>query len=371
MDEPTWILEELSGQKRRLALSGYLLPLADGVAWRGAQRRSKTHYPGSSEATIQVLGPDEGEGQFAFRLDRRRMGGADDVGRQVDYARVSSSAGVRFAGLSLAGEETIRTPLQLWELLDSIRMGGQEVEVTWSAFTRRGLLAEAQAKPRHEDLIEVVLSFDWTGRGLSRGTVSTPFDWRGPTANLRQIMQGIADLLAAPGRIAADWLEQANAAVAQLQTGVDAFSAVVDEYLALGDAGRDLLGNLASLGSVLSTSSVAFAELLETEIGTLVGSEDLSVVSGGGAIVAKGQDFARQIKEQAEKIRREALALLGGDDVVAVEIAVQGATLQQYAAAYYRDPSAWTKIARYNGKSSPTLEAGEIIAIPVFSWPGA
>ena len=48
-----------SGQKRRITLTGYCLPLVEGVAWRGTQRRSKTYYPGSPEATIQVLGPEE------------------------------------------------------------------------------------------------------------------------------------------------------------------------------------------------------------------------------------------------------------------------------------------------------------------------
>lgn len=365
MSDPAFIIEELAGPRRRLELSGWCLPLADASpSWRGEQRRQVTRYPGSPVATIQVLGPMDSPGSYRFRFDRRRLGGSDDAGRQATYALWSDAAGVR----SSVVPEALREPLAVADVLDRVWRSGQEVQVSWGVFVRRGLLASIEVVPRHEALIEVVLGFEWGSRGDEvPASVSPPFDFRMPERSIRQLLADFADQLARPARFVADLLEEANGYVLQVESGVEALTGVLDEYTDLSTAGRDVLGNVVGIAGTIREAAVGLSFALERDLSALCGDDDAGAALAAGAVVNTGQDLARQIAEQAALIRAEVLALFGGDDLLAVEIAPAGATLQQYAAAYYGDPARWPTIASYNGLSSPSLSLGEIVAIPSLS----
>lgn len=350
---PAFVIEEKSGQKRRLTLTGGCLPLV-GAGWRGRMRTVRSSYPGNPEATVQVLGPEEEPSSFSLRLDRAKMGGGTDA------RLIGGVPGVRL-------DEGLYVPLDLVEVLDSIRQSGQELEVTWSSFVRRGILESLETRPMHELFIDVTLTFQWHAVGdFVPATISEDFDFRNPAMTLRQLLAQFADLLAAPVRFAQEIMDELNAAVLQIESALTAYTSILDEVGDLADSGRDFINNIIGLAGTITEAAQTLAVRLEIDPGAASSSEDQGEIMLAAGVVNGGQDTARQMQEQAELIKREAMALFEGDDVLAVELAFDGATLQQYAQTYYGDASQWTQIAGYNQFSSPRLSAGEIVVIPRF-----
>ena len=83
-------------------------------------------------------------------------------------------------------------------------------------------------------------------------------------------------------------------------------------------------------------------------------------------MVVTGQETALRMQEQAELLMKQLLALYQGDDILGVEMAYAGASLQRYAQKWYGDSGAWPQLARYNGLSAPVLDPGTVVVIPRF-----
>ena len=351
---PAFIVEELSGAQRRLTFTGHSLPLAEGARWETKQRRKKQWYPGNPEATVQVLGPEEGPSTFTLMLDYRWLGG----GSQEVYLEYGS------ATIAWTGFGAQNDPLALGNLLADIARGGQELKVTWGPMVRRGML-DVTVEPRNELVVQVVLSFDWHAKDDPIAFLaSPPFDFHGPEQSLLGLIKGFADLLAAPGRVAAEFLDQVNGALGQVESAVQAYSKMLDTYENLATAGRDAIQNCLGIVGTMLEGITNLISFLDVDASAITGSDDQAQVWLGAGITGTGQDQALQMAAQAKLARKELLNLFGGEDVVGVEVAYAGATLQKYAATYYHDPSLWIALGKYNLISSPTLEAGIIVVVP-------
>ena len=119
IDVSPFIIRELSGDKREVRLTGRALPYRP-FHLVGTQRVDATWLPGSSEATLTVLGAAEEPTQINGKWKQKYLSQAEKP-FQLD-------------------NEQVATAQSAIELMNSIRLRGQLVEVTWMAETRRGII---------------------------------------------------------------------------------------------------------------------------------------------------------------------------------------------------------------------------------------
>ena len=122
--------------------------------------------------------------------------------------------------------------------------------------------------------------------------------------------------------------------------------------------------NFIGIAGTVSEEAAYLRAVLEVDPGAASSTDDSAETLLAAGVVVSGQDLARQMQAQADELRKEALAIFAGPDVVGVEIAYEGATLQHYAQVYYGDQQKWTAIAAYNSLATPKLAVGDIVVVP-------
>lgn len=358
-------IEELTGKQREVVLSGVSMPL-QGAEWSGQQRRNVRRYPGSSSAGMQVLGLEELPSSFTLRIDEKEM----------SIEVVPKLLGVALNGL----REQITTVEDAVFLFNSIMVDAQEVEVEWGNRVRRGLLARVTETPAHSGLSTLDLEFDWR----ERSTTNIKFtSHQEPTAAATSIFDKVNELMAAYNEVKEflnenilgvvdAWIRQANAAAGSLASIVGDIASLPE--LASSQL-RNMLGVIGKFSQMMFdvrhlVDSVAEFDLPELPSfdwdAASASTEETTPISE-----AKAEQFFSHLTEQTQSMRETAVALwwdiisiLDGDDVLAVDVAIEGSSLFEYAETYYNDKSRWSVIAEYNGMDSPRLSGGEIIVIP-------
>lgn len=121
------VLEELEGQRRRVVLEASALPF-QGVDAGVSQRLVRTHYPGASRASVQVMGTEENEVVLSGRLSDVLLGEA-------------------------GGAEALVGKLR--ELV----LGQRPIQLTWGALVRRGFLQRFTPRYSRRDLVGYEISF--------------------------------------------------------------------------------------------------------------------------------------------------------------------------------------------------------------------
>src|SRR5690349_6987037 len=112
-----FVIEELGGFQRRVALRGYALPHWNQAQWSETTRTKKTDYAGNPDATIQVLG---------YTIDDTTIQGMWMSRKLPGF--VSATLG--------AGEIQIATARDLTNLIRRIQRGGQQLRVQWEDVVR-------------------------------------------------------------------------------------------------------------------------------------------------------------------------------------------------------------------------------------------
>ena len=118
-EEGLKIVEIVDGKERtvdQILLVGTLMP-KDSIAFGGSQKILKEYYPGSSEPTVQILGPRE-----------------DDVllGGTISLKKISD--------LSLYSKGKESAAVELQQLMDAMRIRGNLVKVTLGEWKRYGFI---------------------------------------------------------------------------------------------------------------------------------------------------------------------------------------------------------------------------------------
>lgn len=153
----TIVIEELTGDKRKVGLIGAALPF-QGAAWGSQMRLSTKWYVGNNaEATQQVLGPIELPSEWEGEWNTTRM--------IVDPSWFTSAAG--------APQQAIVRASTMREILDVLFNAGTRLRVTWStgsdddarSIMREGRAAEWTFKHIRMDDIQWQIKFEWISRG--------------------------------------------------------------------------------------------------------------------------------------------------------------------------------------------------------------
>jgi len=146
------VIEELGGSKRTLTLNGAGLPF-QGAEWGGDQVVDTVWNPGSSVAVQHVLGPKELPSDWEGEWNTTRL-----VASPCEW---DDGTGGGLKSLVLADD--------VRNALDSIRMQGQLLRVTWTDKPNRrvgryGRLTSAKFPTTRSDDIKWKATFEWIGR---------------------------------------------------------------------------------------------------------------------------------------------------------------------------------------------------------------
>lgn len=171
------LIEELTGKKRRLELRGGGLPFRP-ASYGGEMTLPTQFYPGNRNATQQVLAPKESPSDWA--------------GMWRTYLLMRNPA--QWTSQENASPVAVGFAFSLVEILDSIRMEGQLLRVTWTnvsnepSGTAKNALAQRSWKvvrvgrigsfnfdPDNLDDIGWKITFVWIGRDATPATVTENF----------------------------------------------------------------------------------------------------------------------------------------------------------------------------------------------------
>lgn len=334
-------IEELTGPKRLLVLSGRALPYR-GPGWQTAMRHSLAWKAGSPIGTIQPLGPKEEPTTFQGMWKDRFVGA------------FVAAAGFNY-DIALA-QDLCRA------MYDLVRSGNQ-VRVQWGPFVRTGILGSFKAEPQRLQDIAWELECVWN----AFDDLTPAPAGRAPRneADLKQRLNAMDDTLAfEPPNLAADF----SAGV------VSGISTLRDRASVVFDAVREVNTAVATPAQTLGAIATAVSDIrveAESEIVRLLDApgefvrsldrlSDVLSFEGWRRTQAKDVHAFRYSAQLTEgDVRQEA-----APGSVGVVLMPAGVTLRSLAASIYGNPDAWNLIANANGLTGSDVPAGTPLIIP-------
>lgn len=402
------------GQPRRLVLVGPALP-RKGANWDGDTRVVTTWYPGNgTEATQQNMGPVELPSSWNGVWKRTMMGRAPSV----FWDETGTQHG-------------IIEPWDLWEILDSIRIAGARVRVTWAVRGRRvngspdfgatdspvdrsvvreGRLKKLSVKPDTEVDIEWVMDFDWQSRGGRQekaSDVRRDDDLGAATSALSQsinaldffvdtkVVSAISDKRLTASKLTLGQLEKMAAApklavdraMSKLRYNVNQFKRVAEVArklaltpYAMANSVVDFARNSTAIANqFISSFDRTPPELLSNKqkVSDLLRSTRyFGQISDGMSSVARdGAELDGRLRllsvaggnRGALSVRESSTTRAG--EIIAIHVVKEGETPIKLSMKYYRTPDQADLLLRANRLPlhTPTLRKGQILIIPALA----
>lgn len=382
-------IEELGGQKRTLTLLGSGLPL-QGAEWGGEMVVDTSWNPGSPVATQQVLGPTEAPSDWEGQWRTNRL------------------AALPCELTSSQGDQVIVLADALRDTMDSFRISGQLLRVTWISKpgrkrVRTGRLTKFSSSDERADDLAWHATFTWIGRDNAAAVAISDAD--------TTIADARAAALAATD--AASQVEAQSIITANAQTPLGPTPFSLGQLEAIANGPRDLARQFArtvtsissrinQLADIISTVRDAPAAVLNQLVNastsaieassnfvnaiTRNGPETLSVDSRVASMLTASSYFSN-IQDAAETValqaaasrtaaarRRTAAARVGTDarsltgpgDLRDVIVPRQGTTMLAISRQYYDGADLSYELSRANGLPGDTIvpPRGPIIIPP-------
>ena len=386
-------IDEAGYERTKVELTGYALPIGTFIL-DGSQRVKKCASPGSPVASAQVLGPDEGGTTVSGKWVDRYLGDTLTQPAKVNALHVP-------------------TAKKLADAVDTIRLGGREVLVTWFEFARRGIVTRFTQRWHSQWEVEWELEFVWLSQDeepvetvieaeADQTQLLTKVD---PTAveaatDALTKYQDVADTALAGAQAARSYYDKVEDVFGAASYGVTTPLEAAKAAAAYGDAiavsaveTAQTLAPRASLaverlGADALVAATPGSSTPETE-----GGAGSGVVGVPGSTYLTGARLITPLGMLSSESRSVALALVGARCRVATaemrRLARSGASLaailvrreggrpsvqvhrarrdedvQRIAEMYYGDRSLWRALQRYNGLENSELEAGQVVFVP-------
>lgn len=370
------VVEELTGQKRKVWLMGPALPL-QGAEWATRQKLSTTWYQGNAlEATQQVLGPEEMPSDWTGKWNTTRMVSAPSIYYPTTGApqRITRASTMR-------------------DILDDLFLSAALLSVTWAAdegrkIVRLGRAAEWHFPHTRMDDIEWSITWAWTGRG---GRVQRVATFRKDSQNVvsQKIQQELAQLVAevteasllqskkglalsadtfslgdleALANAPFELMKQVSQFATQVANRIQRIGALVDKIGSLPDSlarqVRDIATNMAAvLNTFCAQASRTPPDTLTTAGSTGRVSQGLKAAMYAGAVQGQAERAAAAATALARAARASESTLKGGAagdraqtaDMLGVHLTKQGETFSTISLAWYKNPDEGGALAKANG----------------------
>ena len=366
---PLITFSEVAGEYA-ISLSARGLPYRP-ISFGGKQRVEFTWYPGSPNATTQMLGPEESAITMkGFWKDQ--------------FLSVSKS------GFTTTGTDFVRNPsvAQLVQVVDAMRRRGQVCSFEWGDLKRIGHITEFTQTWHNVHDCEWELTFSPLGQDDAQNGTPVKAPAVSPSAVVGSFTQAVVNINTrlsnasseVKAGLNAPYLDSVDTLLFSTQQTVTLFANVVyniatsltSSYLRPSEAANGFL-------SALSQSTVALVNTGNTIAGRSIDALFNFRSLGGGldSVPLAKQTTAYQWQRlQREGARASAETLAGRfaqtkqalqQDLLAVYTARENQDLSSVSTKYYGRPDYWHQLMDYNGLKESRLDIGQVVLVPKLS----
>jgi hypothetical protein len=362
---PSFIIQELTGDKRVLTLRGRSLPYR-GLKFVGKQRVVITNPPGSTRGTPTVLGPEfgpttvEGEWKDVF------------LGRTVS-ATGSGELPVDISGRPIAAVQVLA------RVVDSIRLAGQLLRVTWAGNVRRGFMTEFTPDWQNVHDAKWSMTFEWVSYDDDEAPMMKlpSVDVTGISRRMSRAYTDFLDVPAPGSGIGFRFTTGLNKLRGQLENAIFSIEDATQNFVKAVTQPLREVGNLVATCESVSTESSAMMDYLSTTWTDIVDTKGTAyqipapegdAVSGFQSLTVTEWQYDQ--KAQLRTLRSTSLATQNDIAAASPQVVVDtyqarnGDTLQSVSFKYYGDDSHWRDLMVYNDLPSSVLIAGDLVEIP-------
>ena len=354
MPAEAFIIRELTGSQRSVSLRHRALPYRP-IIFPSSQAYVQRWYPGNAIATLQVLGPREGDVEIrGFWKDRFLL----------DPRAESGGGNVELEGFDdIPNDDQTVSAEDLVIVFQRLRAAGNTIEVRWGPEVRRGILSRFEPNYQRTEDIEWTAVFSWSQRGdrpairaaLQADTVQEvraaldEFD-----AALADEPPGLLPTIVSAIRTGADEYRRAVFAfteiLVQIQTTATVGTAIFQNVLT--QAGR-----IVQLGRALKTGTLdlPYVDLLPIDAVEAIFAAETWKQNVGST--------TRNVDSTSVQASND-VARAAVPDAIATIIVRENETLRLIALQFYDDADAWPVIADANGLVGSDVEAGTVIVVP-------
>lgn len=353
-EEGLKIVEIVDGKERtadQVVLLGTFMP-KDSFSYGGTQKIVKTYYAGSSEPSVQVLGPRENDVPIKGTFNLKK---------------------IQDLSLLTKGKESAAVEYQ--QLVDAMRIRGNLVKVTLGEWKRYGFIEEAKFTMRTMADIDYDITFSVVGFNLPKNYYmvdGTDGDLISPNKELtNKLLDQLRLNEQKPSEMPQTVSQLLNSLISDIAQQISIVTGFVDSVVS--DAEK--LQNSAERALGLIKNARAFISKTSRRIGAIsnnANSLGSKFVDETAKTVATLRNVEHLHKVQANN--RDLLAFLKTiQDKFAAFIStiplrrhyvVSGDTLQKLSVKYYGTADNWKKIMDHNSLRSTDLKLGSVISIP-------
>ncbi len=336
-----------------LVLRGLAGPV-DAIDWgEGSQRSVVDWHAGSGQASVSLLGPEEGEASLEFRWRGRDIGGTDAA---------------LWDGAALASVE------DLVRVADKLRRDRALVAVSWRGDERVGFVARVSVREERLSEFEVSMRVQWVQaqdyRQPAPAVAPQVSEVSGAVGSEWEAVEAVSEPVTVPrltGEAIARAVDGVGAEVARLARvaadltapgGVERGLFTVAGYT---PAARQAQAAAEVLGAVRS-AAVTLGAAAEAPVGETAQSDEPVARMDTRLYLARTGRTARRVRDVAALEGGRFVALTSG--ALAVHDAIEGETVFGLALRYYGDVRGWRAIAAANELPRTTLRAGQRVVIP-------
>jgi len=350
MPAESFIIRELTGSQREVRLNNRALPYRP-VNYPGQQHYRKKWYPGNPVATLQVLGPREGDVEIKGAWKSRYLPGDVDL---VGFDDIPNDR---------SDDEGFLSAENMAQVFTRLRIAGNALEVRWGQEVRRGILASFDPGYLRAEDVEWMAVFTWSSRGEAGPfRASAPVQ---PLTTLETANEGFELAIAdEPETILARAAEVIETAVEEMRDGI---VTTVDVIREIQNTTNDVQSRFQQFDSaarqVIDAGNALKRGTLDLPYQEMTPFDDI-------ASVFQMEIFKRNLGADGGAVQSaelEARVALTGrvEPGVITEVTVrQGQTLRDIAFRFYGDVDSWPIIADANSLVSPIVEPGLVLVIP-------
>jgi hypothetical protein len=353
MTASSFIIEQVTGRRRRLILTGRALPYRP-LDLSATAKVELTWLPGSQVATANVIGPHLDATTIHGVWKDKYIGDLETLAAILDGAPVDNIS-------------------DLHDVIEAMREEIQLVQVTWGAHIRKGFITAYKPRFLNEHDVEWEITFDWVSKNPPQvqAEVRTPPDADSAVQRLIQMQAGLA--------------RAADLATLTLAPSfnVDQLYQLLNDIADIIDAAFDAVSNAVRVAQTPFSFARRVAGLFEQIEGRC--TELLDVLGGAGRnLVALASEVSPRVGEQIAALvanrglerqtrdMRNAAALARAQQLLflnarllASYTARAGDDLRDVSRTYYGSPTGWRRLLTFNGLTSTELAVGQIVLVPV------
>jgi len=348
--------KEKAGKKEEIILAGSWMPVVPFV-FGGKQRLSKEYYPGNSEPTIHVLGSEEEDVTVKGRLHAKRLP-------------------------NQASPDLYRAPLEMQELIDSVRRRGSLLEITLGEWKRTGFLSDCSFEMKKLGDIDYSLTFTIVSQELNpRNYLLVNASKSTPTEVNEAVKAALVALQNKKTQIPAEVPTEIGRALNEATDSIaDALKLVTDIVDSIVGAAAEIAGSVTRVLGLIRYAS-GLVESYKRQVGKMSFAVTQSAnfqnapegMSVGASLVLSQQQtaaYALNYLSDLNSIQARLSEMRGRFQEMAKTVplyrhrVISGDSLQRLSVTHYGNPDDWKAIYDHNNLKSTELVVGSILEIP-------